>query len=59
MRKHDQAARIHHVGDVGEADEDDGGQVVDKHNEEVLQMSQTQTGTFPLDLRLVSDAHPF
>lgn len=34
---HDQAAHSRHIVDVGEADEADGGQVVDEHDEEVLE----------------------
>lgn len=33
---HDEAADSRHVVDVGEADEADGGQVMDEHDEEVL-----------------------
>lgn len=36
MDAHDEAADPRHVVDVGEADEADGGQVMDEHDEEVL-----------------------
>ena len=36
METHEQGAHPHHVVDVGEGDEGDGGQVVQEHEQEVL-----------------------
>lgn len=37
VHTHDQSARPQHVVGVGERDEDDGGQVVEQHDQKILQ----------------------
>lgn len=44
MDAHHEAPYSHHVVDVGEADEADCSQVMDEHDQEVLQIERDRDG---------------